>query len=214
MSLTRYGSHVCGAIILNEKWAITAAHCVGNGYADGLEVIAGLHNRDEDGVSTVQKSEIVQVKNHEEWHEPNRHSNDISLLQLTKQFTFNENVQPSCAPRDVTYAGDTVTVSGWGSTYSGGYVTNELRYTNVGVITNEKCNEAYPDRIDKTMVCAERAGRDTCKGDSGGPMAFNNNGRFEVMGLTSWGRGCALEDYAGVYTRVSAELKWIEENAK
>ncbi|CAD5125961.1 DgyrCDS14149 [Dimorphilus gyrociliatus] len=188
--------------------------CVEHGSNSGLKVIAGLHNRFEDSDPAVQKSEILQVKNQEEWHEPNRHSNDISLLKLATKLIFNENVAPSCAPREVDYAGDTVTISGWGTTYSGGYVTEELRYTYVIVQTNAKCSESYPDRIDETMVCAAAPGRDTCKGDSGGPMAYNNNGRFEVMGLTSWGRGCALEGFAGVYSRVSAQLKWIADNAK
>lgn len=64
------------------------------------------------------------------------------------------------------------------------------------------------------MICATAPGRDTCQGDSGGPMTYNNNGKFEIVGITSWGRGCATPGETGVYARVSAQLKWIRENTE
>lgn len=62
------------------------------------------------------------------------------------------------------------------------------------------------------MIYASAAGRDTCQMDSGGPLAHKNNGKFELVGLTSRGRGCALPDYPGVYARVSVQLEWIKNN--
>lgn len=51
---------------------------------------------------------------------------------------------------------------------------------------------------------------DTCQGDSGGPLMMFSNDRWYLLGITSYGMGCALPGYAGVYTRVSAYEESID----
>lgn len=60
------------------------------------------------------------------------------------------------------------------------------------------------------MICAGNmaGGQGVCHGDSGGPMVKDDT----VVGITSWGRGCAIAGQPGVYTRVSEMLAWIEIN--
>ncbi|CAD5125956.1 DgyrCDS14139 [Dimorphilus gyrociliatus] len=212
ISLREFGSHACGAVIVNEDWVLCAAHCT-DGNARDYEVVAGEHYRSSPNAA-VQVIPVLQIINHEFYEDPLEDSNDISLLRLANKIVFNENVRPACSPREVDYVDNTVTVSGWGTTFSGGSVTDELRYTNVQVQSNDDCALSYPGEIDESMICAAAPGRDTCQGDSGGPMAYNNNGKFEVVGLTSWGRGCAQPGFAGVYARVSAQLEWIKTNTQ
>ena len=51
---------------------------------------------------------------------------------------------------------------------------------------------------------------DTCQGDSGGPiMMYTTSQQWVLVGVTSYGIGCARADYAGVYTRVAAYQSWI-----
>merc|ERR1719276_1510 len=62
------------------------------------------------------------------------------------------------------------------------------------------------------MMCAEARGRDACYGDSGGPLLLTPSEDFaedSLVGIVSWGRGCADERFPGVYTRISFLYDWI-----
>ncbi|CAD5126830.1 DgyrCDS14860 [Dimorphilus gyrociliatus] len=213
LSLRVFESHVCGAVVINSNWALSAAHCTPIGSFNGLIIVAGAHNR-SNPLNNEQRSNILTVINHERYTNPLRHSNDISLLQLANSLELNDNVAAACSPRLTDYVNVIATSSGWGATVSGGPIPHVLRYTNVEIWSNSRCNASYPGSIDESMVCASTPGRDICQGDSGGPLAYNNNGRFEVVGLASWGRGCAEPGNPGVYARVASKLEWIRENTE
>ena len=60
------------------------------------------------------------------------------------------------------------------------------------------------------MMCAGEAGHDSCQGDSGGPLTCGEGQDKVLCGIVSWGRGCALRGYPGVYAKVSAYIDWIK----
>ena len=82
------------------------------------------------------------------------------------------------------------------------------------------CDENYDQvnniGIDNSQVCAGLGDRDSCSGDSGGPMLSSalNNGRWSVIGITSFGVKCGDPRFPGVYTRVDQYLDWISRNTQ
>jgi len=86
----------------------------------------------------------------------------------------------------------------------------------VTVIDNTECDEAYANEaITDSMICARDKGKDSCQGDSGGPMiTMEGSGSYSLIGVVSWGYGCANPLYPGVYARVTRDLPWIKQNIK
>ena len=98
---------------------------------------------------------------------------------------------------------------------SGGSSTDTCQYVRVPVITNAACNNAYVGDITDSMICAGypgEGGKDACQGDSGGPFVCNHEGKAVVAGVVSWGNGCVLVDFPGVYARTTYVLDWIKAN--
>lgn len=114
--------------------------------------------------------------------------------------------------------GDEVTIAGWGSTsgddnrYLEDY-PDALQEATTYLISNSACKEAYPSEvISDFSICAQQQGVDTCQGDSGGPLiAMDSDADVAtaLIGVVSWGFGCADPEYPGVYARVSDQLEWI-----
>lgn len=60
------------------------------------------------------------------------------------------------------------------------------------------------------MFCAAASGKDSCNGDSGGPIV---DGSAVLQGTVSWGQGCAEAGYAGVYERIGNYVDYITANS-
>ncbi|KAJ8944712.1 hypothetical protein NQ318_007925 [Aromia moschata] len=150
--------------------------------------------------------------------------NDIALLRLNDRVPITPFIKPICLPKkiDNLYVGRTGIAAGWGTLKEEGRPSCILQNVEVPVISNEDCRKTnYSAKmISENMMCAgypQVGKKDSCQGDSGGPLITkkeDDDQRYELIGVVSWGNGCARPGYPGVYTRVTRYLDWILENSK
>lgn len=114
-------------------------------------------------------------------------------------------------PTSRTSDGTNLVVSGWGTTTEGGEISCTLRQVTVPLVGIDECNAAYGG-IKASQICAgfKAGGQDSCQGDSGGPLVVRQSSSdATVVGVVSFGNGCAKPDAYGVYTDVYTFLPWI-----
>ena len=127
---------------------------------------------------------------------------DVAVLTLSTSMPYGTASYVSSSDTSVYAAGTSARIIGWGTTYSGGSSSNQLRTATVPTVSDTSCSGSYGSRyVRSDMVCAGYAsgGVDTCQGDSGGPLLIGGR----LAGITSWGDGCAAAGSPGVYTRLT-----------
>lgn len=145
------------------------------------------------------------------------------MIRLQEAVKFNDKIQPACLPMDEKYPLDRnvpVWTAGWGKTSVIGSVSKRLNNIQVQLYDSSACSfiSLYHGIRDwSNYLCAGEleGGKDSCQGDSGGPLFIKQkNGKiqkFVLIGITSFGIGCAEPGLAGVYTKVGPYLSWIKE---
>ncbi|XP_004517879.1 trypsin zeta-like [Ceratitis capitata] len=202
-------AHNCGGTIYTDRIVITAGHCLYDRVKEQLMVVAGANERSSvDGaISPVQ--EIIM---HEEYNDDYSY-NDIALLVLTTPLPINNVTIKAATLTEVQpQHGDIATITGWGTLSSGGSLPDLLQEVQVPIVSNEICSQRYPRRITDAMICAgilDVGGKDACQMDSGGPLLIHG----QLAGVVSFGSGCALPQYPGVYANVWYFSTWIREKA-
>ncbi|XP_072482646.1 coagulation factor IX [Notamacropus eugenii] len=208
----------CGGSIINEKWIITAAHCILPG--DEITVVAGEHDMETlDG--TEQTRHVIQAIPHYSYNgTESKYVNDIALLELDQPLQLNKYVIPICIA-DKRYTKTFLefgkgTVSGWGKIYHRGRSASVLQFLNVPFVDRVTCLRSTKVSIHNNMFCAgfHQGGKDSCQGDSGGPHTTEVEGTSFLTGIISWGEQCAVQGKYGIYTKVSSFVKWIKEKTK
>ncbi|XP_027269120.1 enteropeptidase isoform X3 [Cricetulus griseus] len=208
---------LCGASLVSSEWLVSAAHCVYGRNVDPTRWTAflGLNMQSNLTSPQVERRVIDQIVINPHY-DKRRKFNDIAMMHLEFKVNYTDYIQPICLPEEnqIFVPGRICSIAGWGYTeIQAGSTADVLKEADVPLVSNEKCQQQLPEyNITENMICAgyEEGGIDSCQGDSGGPLMCQENNRWFLVGVTSFGVQCALPNRPGVYARVSGFTEWIQ----
>lgn len=227
---TLFNQQFCGGTIVAPTRVVTAAHCVEHEGdprpLSAIGVLAGTANL-PDAPDVALPARTVAVTRVERFptYDWQTFEGDVAVLELAQPLyagapaidgtSVIAPLRPVTASEATTAVapGAPVRVTGWGVTNvqeadsdgSDAVFPADLQGASTHVVAPAVCGAQYEGTLPAVMLCAGEPGGgiDACQGDSGGPLTATVAGAPVLAGVVSFGVGCGLKEYPGIYTRVA-----------
>lgn len=221
------GMAACGGTIINDRFILTAAHCVADSGPSGVKVYPLIHKKPS-ALGMLLGTGSIAVKRiyvHREYMNKTNTMNDIALLEMKGKFKFTDDFGPICLPSLDSLTTDTkLKAIGWGIVNPFTHQeAKTLREANIDYIPHSECKKtlgvatlASGYALDDDLIICAGGQTGVCSGDSGGPLFTRVHGKHYQVGIASFALvDCGLQTYApGAFARVTSQLAWIENITK
>lgn len=204
----------CGGVVISPSHILTAGHCIHDGNVllspQAIEVWVGANH-----VDSLVPVEVRGLRPHGAYRtikdRPNL--NDIAIIELRYDLRYTQSIQPVSLSNSTGRKDELLEISGFGGEYEGGPNSRTLKSVVLPYVPSEVCRleTNYGNKISNDYFCSgvPQGGKDSCTGDSGGPVV--RLGTNQLIGLTIWGEGCGLPKQPSVNIKISNYLTWISD---
>lgn len=175
VSVETEGRHVCGGVIIDDYWIVTASSCLSNNVdASTLRIRAATSRLGYHGV-VYWVEKVVRFDIQKQYFKSTGKDGDLAMIKVATSFRYSPTLSWLNLAQLSTTENATGVVTGWGGFEVFG---ENLVRTQVKVMSDEDCKREFRNVLSITegIMCASAVGKFNTNyvADVGAPLNINN----------------------------------------